>query len=87
MATENQESYYAQAIKWGEEYLRKKDKAESFNVKLGEIVSDDIMFVSVQVERIKHNKGREQQASYRRLREFKQFYEKIKENTLLDKLI
>jgi hypothetical protein len=45
------------------------------------------MFVSVQVERIKYNKGREQQAAYSRLREFKQFFEKIKENSLLDKLI
>lgn len=87
MATETQKQYYAQAIAWGEKYLSEKTEAESFKVKLGEIVSSDIMFVSVQLERIKYNKGREQQAAYSRLREFKQFYEKIKENSLLDKLI
>jgi hypothetical protein len=87
MATENQKQYYAQAIRWGEEYLQGKTEAESFKVKLGETISNDIMFVSVQVERIKYNKGREQQAAYSRLREFKQFFEKIKENSLLDKLI
>jgi len=87
MANENQKQYYAQAIRWGEEYLQGKTEAETFKIKLGEIISNDIMFVSVQIERIKFNNGREQQAAYRRLREFKQFYEKIKENSLLDKLI
>ena len=87
MVTKDNKQYYAQAIAWGEEYLQGKTETQSFKVKLGEIVSNDIMFVSVQVERIKFNNGREQQAAYRRLREFKQFYEKIKENNLFDKLI
>jgi hypothetical protein len=87
MAPENKESYYSQAITWGEKYLCENKEAQSFKVKLGEIITDDLFFVSVQVERIKHNVGREKQGAYNRLREFKQFYEKIKENSLLDKLI
>ena len=85
MATENQKQYYAQAVAWGEEYIQSKAEAQSFKVKLGEIVSDDIMFVSVQVDRIKYNNGREQQAAYSRLREFKIFIEKCK--PIVDKII
>jgi hypothetical protein len=39
------------------------------------------------MERIKHSKGVELHASYARLREFKQFYEKIKEKGLLNKIV
>jgi hypothetical protein len=87
MAPENKESYYSQAITWGEKYLSEKKQSESFKIKLGETILDDLHFVSVQVERIKHNVGREKQGAYSRLREFKHFYEKIKANSLLDKLI
>ncbi len=85
MATENQKQYYAQAVAWGEEYLQGKSDGQSFKVKLGEIVLNDIMFVSVQIERIKYNNGREQQAAYSRLREFKIFIEKCK--PIVDKII
>jgi hypothetical protein len=86
MATEN-EKYYQQAIAWGENYISSRQEPKPYKIKLGEIILDDIVFVSVQVERIKNAKGVELHASYRRLREFKHFYEKIKENDLLDKLI
>jgi hypothetical protein len=86
MATEN-EKYYQQAIAWGENYIASTETPKPYKIKLGETILDDIVFVSVQVERIKHSKGVELHQSYRRLREFKHFYEKIKENDLLDKLI
>jgi hypothetical protein len=85
MVNENQKQYYAQAIRWGEEYIQGKTESESFKIKLGETISNDIMFVSIQVDRIKHNKGREQQAAYSRLREFKVFIEKCK--PIVDKII
>jgi hypothetical protein len=46
-----------------------------------------LQFVEVNIERIKHGKGAELHASYARLREFKQFYEKIKEKGLLNKIV
>ena len=86
MATEN-EKYYEMAIAWGENYISTGQEPKPYKIKLGETINDDIHFVSVQVERIKHSKGVELHQSYRRLREFKHFYEKIKANSLLDKLI
>jgi hypothetical protein len=86
MANEN-EKYYQQAIAWGENYIASRETPKPYKIKLGETILDDIVFVSVQVERIKHSKGVELHQSYRRLREFKHFYEKIKENDLLNKLI
>jgi hypothetical protein len=86
MATEN-EKYYEMAIAWGENYISSREEPKPYKIKLGETINDDIHFVSVQVERIKHSKGVELHQSYRRLREFKHFYEKIKANNLFDKLI
>lgn len=85
MATENQKQYYAQAISWGENYISNKEKSESIKIKLGETILDDIYFVSVQLERIRYNVGREQQSAYTRLREFKIFIEKCK--PIVDKII
>lgn len=85
MATENQKQYYAKAIEWGEKYLSEKTESQAYKIKLGEIISNDIMFVSVQVDRIKYNNGREQQAAYNRLRDFKIFIEKCK--PIVDKII
>ena len=86
MATEN-EKYYQMAIAWGENYISSREEPKPYKIKMGETINDDIHFVSVQVERIKHSKGIELHQSYRRLREFKHIYEKIKANSLLDKLI
>ena len=74
--TEEKVDYYAIAIAWGENYLEGNLESKSFSFKQGEVLHDDRKFVSVCVERLKHNFGREKQATYRRLREFKIFIEK-----------
>jgi hypothetical protein len=84
MATEN-EKYYEMAIAWGEKYLASKEAPEVFNHKKGETILDDMVYVSVQLDRIKNSKGIELHASYRRLREFKIFIEKCK--PIVDKII
>jgi hypothetical protein len=76
MATEN-EKYHQMAIAWGEKYLATKETSEVFNHKKGETILDDLHFVSVQVERIKHCKGAELHGAYNRLRIFKHFYETL----------
>jgi len=68
--------YYAVAIAWGEKYLEDNLESKSCSYKQGEVMNDDRKFVSVCVERLKYNFGREKQATYRRLREFKIFIEK-----------
>jgi hypothetical protein len=75
------------AIAWGENYLKENQSPKKFNYKQGVEITDDLKFVSVNIERIKHSKGAELHASYARLREFKQFYEKIKEKGLLNKIV
>ena len=76
MATEN-EKYHQQAIAWGEKYLASKEISEVFNHKKGETILDDLHFVAVQIERIKHSKGVELHQAYNRLRVFKHFYETL----------
>ena len=75
------------AIAWGEEYLSQNKEPRKFNYKQGQEITDDLKFVATNVERIRDAKGIELHASYARLREFKQFYEKIKEKGLLNKLV
>ena len=75
------------AIAWGENYLKENKEPRQFNYKQGQEITDDLKFVATNVERIRDAKGIELHASYSRLREFKQFYEKIKEKGLLNKLV
>ena len=63
------------AIEWGERYLQENNESKTFEYKKGEVINDDLKFVSVQVERIKERKGVELHAAYARLRAFKHFYE------------
>ena len=87
MDSSKNEQYYKMAIAWGENYLKENSEPRRFNYKQGVTICNDLQFVEVNVERIKHCKGLELHASYARLREFKQFYEKIKEKGLLNKLV
>jgi hypothetical protein len=75
------------AIAWGENYLKENSDPRQFNYKQGVEITDDLKFVSVNIDRIKYGKGAELHASYARLRDFKQFYEKIKEKGLLNKIV
>jgi hypothetical protein len=83
--TENKIDYYAIAIAWGEDYLKNNTEPKAFKYKQGQELTNDLLFVEVCVERLKYNSGREKQASYARLREFKIFIERCK--TFVDKII
>jgi hypothetical protein len=87
MDSSKNEQYYKMAIAWAEEYLKENKEPKPFNYKQGVAICNDLQFVAVNMERIKHSKGAELHASYARLREFKQFYEKIKEKGLLNKIV
>lgn len=87
MDSSKNEEYYSMAIAWGKEYLKQNQSPKSFSYKQGVTICNDLQFVEVNVERIKHSKGAELHASYARLRAFKQFYEKIKEKGLLNKIV
>lgn len=73
---EEKVDYYAMAIAWAEKYLEENTEPKPFKYKAGETITNDIQFVSTSLDRLKHNSGREKQASYNRIRIFKQFLEK-----------
>lgn len=84
MAEKNDE-YYKMAISWGEAYLKENTEPKKLSIKAGEIITNDLYYVDVQINRIKSSTGQELHASYSRLREFKVFVEKCKQ--MLDKII
>jgi hypothetical protein len=68
--------YYEKAILWAENYLAVNTEPKRIEYKVGETIIDDQVFVSTSLERLRHNKGREQLASYNRIRILKQYLEK-----------
>lgn len=68
--------YYEKAILWATNYLESNTEPKRIAYKKGETIINDILFVSTSLERLIHNKGREKQASYNRIRELKQYLEK-----------
>lgn len=68
--------YYEKAILWAENYLEVNTEPKRIVYRAGETINDDLLFVSTSLERLKHNKGRERQASYNRIRILKQYLEK-----------
>ena len=73
------------AIAWGENYLKENNEPRKFNYKQGVTICNDLQFVEVNIERIKHSKGSDLHAAYERLRAFKVFIEKCK--PIVDKII
>jgi hypothetical protein len=67
--------YYKIAVDWGKNYLLNNTESKSFKYKPAETILDDLHFVSITILRIENSNGREKQASYRRMREFKRFLE------------
>ena len=67
---ESKPDYYAIAVEWGEAYLA--EHPESSSVRIDHLlIDDDREYVRVQILRIKFNAGREKEASFNRLRIFK----------------
>lgn len=86
MANANEE-YYNQAILWVERYLQEATEPRQFNYKQGEIICDDIKFLETNLARIKEDSIIIKRSAYNHIRDFKQFYEKIKQKGLLEKLV
>lgn len=84
---EQNQQYYDLAIKWAEQYLLDNTEPRKFHYKAGEIITSDIKFVETNLARLKEHSIVIKRSAYNHIREFKQFYEKIKEKGLLDKLI
>jgi hypothetical protein len=72
----DKDKYYKMAEDWAEAYLRDNTEPKEMSIKQGEIIHDDLFFISVSLERLRYAGGREQQASYRRIREFKNYVQK-----------
>jgi hypothetical protein len=72
----DKEKYYKMAEDWAEQYLKDNAEPKQMSIKLGHIILNDLFFIDVQLARLRHADGREQQASYRRIREFKNFVQK-----------
>ena len=72
----DREKYYKMAEDWVEGYLRDNTVPKQMSIKQGEIILDDLFFIDVQLTRLRHAGGREQQAAYRRIREFKNYVQK-----------
>jgi hypothetical protein len=79
------EKYYAMAVDWGKQYLQDNTEPKELRIKVGQLITNDLQFVDVNIERIVHGGGREQQSAYARLREFKIFIENCK--PIVDKII
>lgn len=73
----DKERYHKMADDWAVAYLAGNKESRELNWKQGETINDDLFFLSVQLERLRHAGGREQQAAYRRIREFKNYVSKI----------
>lgn len=73
----DKEKYHKMAEDWAVAYLANNTESKVLPWKKGETINDDLFFISVQLERLRHAGGREQQASYRRIREFKNYVTKI----------
>jgi hypothetical protein len=79
------EKYYEMAISWGNQYLQDNSEPKEMRIKVGQIITNDLHYVDVNMERIMNGGGRERQAAYTRLREFKIFVENCK--PIVDKII
>ncbi len=73
----DKEKYHKMADDWAVAYLADNKESKVLPWKQGETINDDLFFLSVQLERLRHAGGREQQAAYRRIREFKNYVSKI----------
>lgn len=67
--------YYKIAVDWGKNYLLNNTESKSFKYKQAQTILDDLHFVSICILRIENSNGRQKQASYMRIRDFKRFLE------------
>lgn len=77
--------YHQMAEAWAVEYLANNKEPESITIKNGETISNHIEYLDVSLERLRYSGGKEKQASYVRIKEFKDFINKCK--PIVDKII
>ncbi len=79
------QQYYAMAEAWAVEYLANNTEPKSLSIKQGEFITNDLKFIDVSLDRLRHSGGRERYASYVRIKTFKDFINKCK--PIVDKII
>jgi hypothetical protein len=71
MADNAKNENYEKAIQWATKYLEEHTEPREVRFKQGVICNSDIDMVRVSLSRLTHAKGRAQQASYNKIRDFK----------------
>lgn len=71
MADNAKNKNYEKAIDWATKYLEENTESKELRFKQGIITHSDIDMVNTSLNRLIHSKGRAQQASYNKIRDFK----------------
>jgi len=71
MADNAKNENYEKAIQWATEYLETHTEPREVRFKQGVICHSDIDMIKTNLSRLVHAKGRAQQASYNKIRDFK----------------
>lgn len=77
--------YFQMAEAWAVDYLANNTEPMSITIKKGQIIEDHLSYLDVSLERLRHSGGKEQYASYVRIKNFKDFINKCK--PIVDKII
>ena len=77
--------YYQMAEEWAVGYLKENTEPMTITIKKGEIINDHLFYLDVSLERLRYSSGKEQYASYIRIKQFKDFVNKCK--PIVDKII
>jgi hypothetical protein len=71
MADNAKNENYEKAIQWATKYLEENTEPREVRFKQGVICNSDIDMLTTSLNRLIHSKGRAQQASYNKIRDFK----------------
>lgn len=71
MADNAKNENYEKAIDWANKYLEENTESKELRFKQGIITHSDIDMVTTSLNRLIYAKGRAQQASYNKIRDFK----------------
>jgi hypothetical protein len=71
MADNAKNENYEKAIQWATKYLEEHTEPREVRFKQGVICNSDIDMLTTSLNRLIHSKGRAQQASYNKIRDFK----------------
>ena len=83
--SEVMDKYYKLAEDWAEQYLKDNTEPKQMSIKQGEYITNDLLFIGVNLTRVRHAGGKEKYAAYLRIKNFKDFTNKCK--PIVDKII